>query len=434
MTEHANQHPKHGLLVIGASQSGVALAGSLRALGWEDPITLLGDEDHRPYQRPALSKEFLQDKVDKEKLIFRARQYWEDHGIRLVQGERIERIEKNPDGSGTARSSTGAEFPFDRLALTVGARARRLDLEGTELGGVLYLRNADDALGLKARMPSAERLVVIGGGFIGLEAAASARAMGKQVTVLEVGPRLIGRAVGEETSRFFLEAHRAAGIDVKLGVQLSRIVGQGGEATGVELGDGTVVPADIVLVGIGVVPNTELAEAVGLECGNGIHVDEYALASDGHTVAIGDCANMPNPIPGAPAGERLRLESVNNAVEHAKVAAYSLTGRREEYRSIPWFWSNQGSHKLQIAGLSTGHDRTVVRRDGGDGKLCVLYYRDGRLIAADCVNAGVDFLDVKAALTKGQTVPADDAADTSRRLKEMSVPGAPEPVPATPRS
>ena len=288
MTEHANQHPKHGLLVIGASQSGVALAGSLRALGWEDPITLLGDEDHRPYQRPALSKEFLQDKVDKEKLIFRARQYWEDHGIRLVQGERIERIEKNPDGSGTARSSTGAEFPFDRLALTVGARARRLDLEGTELGGVLYLRNADDALGLKARMPSAERLVVIGGGFIGLEAAASARAMGKQVTVLEVGPRLIGRAVGEETSRFFLEAHRAAGIDVKLGVQLSRIVGQGGEATGVELGDGTVVPADIVLVGIGVVPNTELAEAVGLECGNGIHVDEYALASDGHTVAIGD--------------------------------------------------------------------------------------------------------------------------------------------------
>ena len=424
----------HGLLIIGASQSGVALAGSLRALGWEDPITLLGEEDHRPYQRPALSKEFLQDKVDKEKLIFRARQYWQDHGIRLVQGERIERIEKNPDGSVTARSSTGAEFPFDRLALTVGARARRLDLEGTELGGVLYLRNADDALGLKARMPSAERLVVIGGGFIGLEAAASARAMGKQVTVLEVGPRLIGRAVGEETSRFFLEAHRAAGIDVKLGVQLSRVVGADGHVTGVELGDGTVVPADIVLVGIGVVPNTELAEAMGLACENGIRVDEYALASDGHTVAVGDCANMPNPIPGAPAGERLRLESVNNAVEHAKVAAYSLTGRREEYRSIPWFWSNQGSHKLQIAGLSTGHDRTVVRRDGGDGKLCVLYYRDGRLIAADCVNAGVDFLDVKAALTKGQTVPADDAADTSRRLKEMSVPGAPEPVPATPRS
>lgn len=428
------QDQNHGLLIIGASQSGVALAGSLRALGWEDPITLLGDEDHRPYQRPALSKDFLQDKVDKEKLIFRARQYWDDHRIELVQGERIERIEKNPDGSGTAYSTTGAEFPFDRLALTVGARARRLELEGTELDGVLYLRNADDALGLKAQMPDAEHLVVIGGGFIGLEAAASARAMGKHVTVLEVGPRLIGRAVGEETSRFFLDAHRAAGIDVELGVQLTRIVGADGHVTGVELGDGTVVPADIVLVGIGVVPNTELAEAMGLACENGIRVDEYALASDGRTVAIGDCANMPNPIPGAPADERLRLESVNNAVEHAKVAAYSLTGRREEYRSIPWFWSNQGPHKLQIAGLSLGHDRTVVRRDGTDGKLSVLYYRDGRLIAADCVNSGVDFLDVKAALTKGLTVPAEAAADTDRRLKEMAVAGAPEPLSSTPRS
>lgn len=424
----------HGLLIIGASQSGVALAGSLRALGWEDPITLLGEEDHRPYQRPALSKEFLQDKVDKEKLIFRAQQYWEDHRIELVQGEQIERIVKNPDGSGVAHAASGKKFPFDQLALTVGARARRLEVEGTELGGVLYLRNADDALELKAQMPDAEHLVVVGGGFIGLEAAASAHAMGKNVTVLEVGPRLIGRAVGEETSRFFLEAHRAVGIDVKLDVSLSRIVGQDGQVTGVELGDGTVVAADIVLVGIGVVPNTELAEALGLECENGIRVDEYALASDGHTVAIGDCANMPNPIPGAPADERLRLESVNNAVEHAKVAAYSLTGRREEYRSIPWFWSNQGSYKLQIAGLSLGHDRTVVRRDGTGGKLCVLYYRDDRLTAADCINTGVDFLDVKAALTKDLTVPADQAADTSRRLKELAVPVTSEPAPIETRS
>lgn len=429
MTDHP---ARHGLLIIGASQSGVALAGSLRALGWEDPITLLGEEDHRPYQRPALSKGFLQDKVDKEKLIFRAQQYWDEHRIELVKGERIERIEKNDDGSGVAHSTTGRRFPFDRLALTVGARARRLPLEGAEQDGVLYLRNADDALELKARMPSTEHLVVIGGGFIGLEAAASARAMGKSVTVLEVGPRLIGRAVGEETSQFFLDAHRAEGIDVRLGVELTRILGEDGRVTGVELGDGTVVPAEIVLVGIGVVPNTELAEQLGLECENGIRVDEYALASDGHTVALGDCANMPNPTPGAPAGERLRLESVNNAVEHAKVAAYSLTGRREEYRSIPWFWSNQGEHKLQIAGLSTGHDRTVVRRDGSDGKLSVLYYREDRLIAADCVNAGVDFLDVKAALGKGLTVAPEAAADPERRLKELAVPA--DPVPATTRS
>ena len=420
---------RNGLLIIGASQSGVALAGSVRALGYEDPITLLGEEDHRPYQRPALSKEFLQNKVDKEKLIFRAQQYWDDHRVDLVKGQRIERIEKNRDGSGVAHSATGEKFPFDRLALTVGARARKLPLEGAEQQGVLYLRNADDALELKAQLPEAQRLVVIGGGFIGLEAACSAHAMGKTVTLLEVGPRLIGRAVGEHTSQFFLDAHRNAGIDVELGVELKRILGDDGRVTGVELGDGTVVPADIVLIGIGVVPNTELAESLGLECDNGIRVDRYGVASDGHTVAIGDCANMPNPTPGAPTDERLRLESVNNAVEHAKVAAYSLTGRREEYRSIPWFWSNQGEYKLQIAGLSTGHDHTVVRRDGSDGKLCVLYYRENRLIAADCVNAGVDFLDVKAALGKDLTVDPDHAADTSRRLKDLAA--APTPQSAT---
>lgn len=416
----------HGLLIIGASQSGVALAGSLRALGYSDPVTLLGEENHRPYQRPALSKEFMQDKVSKEKLIFRAQEYWDEHDITLVKDQRIERIEKNPDGSGVAVSTTGDRFPFQRLALTVGARARKLPLEGAELDGVLYLRNADDALDLKARMPAADNLVVIGGGFIGLEAAASARAMGKNVTVLEVGPRLIGRAVGEETSEFFLAAHRDQGIDVRVGVKLARIEGRDGRVTGVVLEDGDVVPADIALVGIGVVPNTELAESMGLHCDNGIQVDEFAVASDGHTVAIGDCANIPNPVPGALAGDRLRLESVNNAVKHAKVAAYSLTGRREEYRSIPWFWSNQGPYKLQIAGLSTGFDHTVVRRDGTDGKFAVLYYRGEHLIAADCVNSPVDFMDVKSALSKGLTITAQDSADPERRLKDSAVPAAHE--------
>ena len=412
----------HGLLIIGASQSGVALAGSLRALGYSDPITLLGEEDHRPYRRPALSKEFMQDKISKEKLIFRAPEYWEEHDINVVKGQRIGNIEKKLDGSGVAVSTSGENFPFQQLALTVGARARPLPLDGTDLDGVLYLRNADDALDLKARMPEAQNLVVIGGGFIGLEAAASAHGMGKNVTVLEAGPRLIGRAVGEATSEFFLTAHREQGVDVRLGVSLERIDGEKGRVTGVRLDNGEVVPADIVLVGIGVIPNTELAESMGLHCDNGIHVDEYALASDGHTVAIGDCANIPNPIPGSPEGERLRLESVNNAVEHAKVAAYSLAGRREEYQSIPWFWSNQGPYKLQIAGLSTGHDHTVVRRDGSDGKFSVLYYRGGRLIAADCVNAPVDFMDVKSALSKRLTIGEDQAVDAEKRLKESAVP------------
>lgn len=417
-----------GLLIIGASQSGVQLAVSLRALGFDEHITLLGDEDHRPYQRPALSKEFLQGTVESESLIFRSNDYWADHNVELVKGEYIVSIDKEADGSGVAHSSSGKQFPFKRLALTVGARARKLEIDGGDLDGVLYLRNADDALALKARVGDARDVVVIGGGFIGLEAASSLQKMGKNVTVLEFGPRLVGRAVGEETADYFLQAHRARGLDIRLNTSAKRFTsagaagtaGDGGAVAGVELQDGTVLPAQIVLVGIGVVPNTQLAEQLGLTVDNGIVVDRFALASDGTTVAIGDCANMPNPVPGSEPGERIRLESVNNAIEHAKVAAYSLTGRREEYAGIPWFWSNQADLKLQIAGLCNGYDRTVLRRDEERGKFSVLYYRQGQVIAADCVNAPLDFMAVKNALAKGQNIPADAAADPATPLKTIT--------------
>ncbi|GAA3684757.1 FAD-dependent oxidoreductase [Arthrobacter ginkgonis] len=415
-----------GLLVIGASQAGVQLAVSLRALGFEERITLLGEENHRPYQRPALSKEFLQGTVESESLIFRSNDYWAEHNVDLVKGERIVRIDKEPDGSGTAFAASGAAFPFARLALTVGARARRLRVSGAELDGVLYLRNADDALELKARVGDARDVVVIGGGFIGLEAAASLRTMGKNVVVLEQGPRLVGRAVGEQTADFFLAAHRARGLDIRLDTAVARILpDDAGRPACVELADGTVLPAQIVLAGIGVEPNTALAETMGLTVDNGIVVDRHALASDGTTVAVGDCANMPHPVPGAPEGARIRLESVNNAIEHAKVAAYSLTGRSEEYAGVPWFWSNQGDLKLQIAGLcgapGEGHDATVVRRDDARGKFTVLYYRAGRIVAADCVNAPLDFMAVKNALATGRNIPAGPAADPGVPLKGLTV-------------
>ena len=345
-----------GLLILGSSQAGVQLAVSLRALGYDEPITLLGEENHRPYQRPALSKEYLQGAITKESLIYRTQEYWDEHRIDVVKNERIIRIDKRNDGSGVAHSMSGREFAFDRLALTVGARARRLLLEGVDLPGVLYLRNADDALELKARVPVVKDVVVIGGGFIGIEAAASLAKMGRTVTLLEAGPRLVGRAVGPETSAYLLEHHRARGIAVVLDADVRRIVAGGDRVAGVELADGTTIRADLVLIGVGVVPNTELAESIGLACDNGITVDRWAIASDGVTVAVGDVANLPNPVPGAPEGDRVRFESVNNAVEQAKVAAYAITGRPEDYQGIPWFWSNQGDLKLQIAGLSTGHD------------------------------------------------------------------------------
>ena len=241
-----------GLLVVGASQAGVQLAVSLRALGHTDPITLLGEEDHRPYQRPALSKDFLQGSITKESLIFRSADYWAEHAITVVKGERIVAVDKRTDGSGVATARSGRQFPFGRLALTVGARARRLSVPGADLPGVLNLRNADDALELKARVPAATEVVVVGGGFIGLEAAASLHKLGKRVTVLEAGPRLVGRAVGEETSRFLLDRHRQAGIRVCLGTTVERITGSGFAVSGVVV-DGETLPADIVLVGVGVV-------------------------------------------------------------------------------------------------------------------------------------------------------------------------------------
>ncbi|WP_406358710.1 FAD-dependent oxidoreductase [Streptomyces sp. NBC_01635] len=410
-----------GLLIIGSSQAGVSLATSLRALGHDDPITLLGDENHRPYQRPALSKEWLQGGITNEKLMFRTQEYWAEHRIDVVKNERIIRIDKNDDGSGVAHSMSGADFPFDRLALAVGARARRLLLDGVDLPGVLYLRNADDALELKARVPGVREAVVIGGGFIGLEAAASLARMGRSVTLIEAAPRLVPRAVGEQTSAHLLAHHRAAGLDILLGASVRRIVPRGDRVGGVELADGRVISADLVLVGVGVIPNTELAESIGLVCDNGIRVDESALASDGVTVAVGDCANLPNPVPGAPEGDRVRFESVNNAIEQAKVAAYAITGRREEYAGIPWFWSNQGTIKLQIAGLSTGHDRTLVRADPERGKHSVLYYRGDRILAADCVNSPLDFMAVRSALSKGQSIPYEAAGDPSVQLKSVTV-------------
>jgi 3-phenylpropionate/trans-cinnamate dioxygenase ferredoxin reductase subunit len=411
-----------GLLIIGASQAGVQLAVSLRALGHDGPITLLGEENHRPYQRPALSKEFLQDVITKESLIFRTQQYWDEHRIQVVKNERIVRIDKAEDGSGVAHAVSGARFPFERLALTVGARPRRLAVPGADLPGVLYLRNADDALELKARVPAVQDVVVIGGGFIGIEAAASLRKLGKAVTLLEAGPRLVGRAVGAETAEFLRCHHEAAGIEIILDAQVQRITprGQHGDRVGGVEVAGRSIPADLVLVGVGVVPNTELAESIGLACDNGILVDRYAVASDGVTLAVGDVANQPNPVPGAPEGDRVRFESVNNAVEQAKVAAYSVTGRQEEYAGIPWFWSNQGDLKLQIAGLGSGHDRTLVRRDDAKGKFSVLYYRGEHIIAADCVNTPLDFMAVKAALAQGASIPYEEAADPATPLKSIT--------------
>jgi 3-phenylpropionate/trans-cinnamate dioxygenase ferredoxin reductase subunit len=405
-----------GVLVVGASQAGLQLAVSLRDLGYTEPVTLVGEEPHAPYQRPPLSKEFLTGTAGPETLAFRTPAFYRDAGIELVCGEQVTDVTLARSGSGVAGTESGRELPFDRLALTVGAAARRLAVPGADLPGICYLRGLDDATRLRPQLTSASRVVVVGGGFIGLEAAAVARSFGATVTVVEATDRLIGRAVAPIVSEFYRAAHERRGTTVLTQTSVTGFRDAGGRVGGVLLGDGTDLPADLVVVGVGVVPRTELAEKLGLECDGGIVVDGRARTSDPTVVAAGDCTVLPHPLTGE---GRVRLESVNNAVSQATAAAATLVGAPDVGPNVPWFWSNQGDLRLQIAGLSAGFDEYVVRGVPESEKFSVLYYREGRLLAVDAVNNPSDYMVVRRALTQGATVPADRAADVTTPLKQL---------------
>jgi len=412
-----------GTLIVGASQAGLQLAASLRQLGDTEPITLVGEEIHPPYQRPPLSKEFLTGQTDLESLALRTPSYYTDAGINLVPGERVTEVDLSPSGrpgSGTARTPSGRVFSFDRLALTVGAGPRRLAVPGADLDGIRYLRDRDDAAHLRQRLTTAPRVVVVGGGFIGLEAAAVARGFGKDVTVVEAADRLISRAVAPVVSEFYRRAHVRRGTRVLLSAAVAGFDGERGRVTGVRLADGTRLPADLVLIGVGVLPRTELAERLGLECDRGIVVDGGARTSDPHVVAAGDCTVQPHPMTGL---GRVRLESVQNAVAQAATAAATLLGTPAPQRAVPWFWSYQGDLKLQIAGLSGGYDQHVVRGDPDSERFSVLYYRQDELLAIDAVNSPADYMAVRKALTQGTTVPASVAGDSGTPLKALLTTG-----------
>ncbi|SFO28007.1 3-phenylpropionate/trans-cinnamate dioxygenase ferredoxin reductase subunit [Pseudonocardia ammonioxydans] len=399
-----------GTLIVGASQAGAQLAASLREAGDTAPIALVGHEAHLPYQRPPLSKGYLLGKTDATGLALRSAAYYAERGIEVLTGERV--VELAVDRAATARGRT---LVFDRLALTVGARVRRLAVPGAELHGVHHLRVVADSDRLRAALPFARRVVVVGGGFVGLEAAAAAGTFGAEVTVVEAADRLLGRAVSPLTSEFYLRAHRRRGVRVLLGSAVTAIAGTGGEVSGVVLADGTELPADLVLVGVGVVPRTELAEQLGLLCSGGIVVDPDARTSIPTVVAAGDCTVQPGP-----AGP-IRIESVQNAVSQGKIAAATLAGCPRPAVEVPWFWSDQGDLKLQIAGISAGHDQTVLRGDPESERFAVLYYRAGALVAVDAVNSPADYLVGRKALAQGLTVPADQAGAADRPLKELLV-------------
>jgi 3-phenylpropionate/trans-cinnamate dioxygenase ferredoxin reductase subunit len=420
-----------GVLIVGGGQAAVHLASTLRDLGWQTAVTIVSEEDHAPYQRPPLSKAFLSGNAQVTTLEFRSAEHYERDRITVLTGRRVTDVRPAAPGRpGVAITESGGRLEFGHLALATGARPRRLAVPGADLARICYLRDVGHALVLRERLAAAQRVLVIGGGFIGLEAAAAATAMGKAVTVVEAADRLIGRVVAPVVSDFYAAAHRRRGVRVLLGTAVSRFEGTGptntgptntgpaatgGTVTGAHLSDGGFVPADLVIIGIGAEPRTELAERLGLACAGGIVVDAFARTSDPAIVAAGDCAVTPHP---AAADDSLvRFESYGHAIDHAKVAAATLAGVPAPYDATPWFWSDQGSLKLQIAGLSAGFDQAVLRGDPGEERFSVLYYKDGRLLAVHAVNCPRDYLAVRRALAAGHQIPAEGAADPEQPLK-----------------
>lgn len=400
-------------MIVGGGQGGYQAAASLRTEGCQGPVTIVGEEPYLPYQRPPLSKAFVLGKQGMDRLFLRPEAYYSGHQIDVLCGERAVSIERE---NRQVALASGKKIPYTRLILATGARNRKLAVPGAELDGVCYLRTLDEAIFIKQRIEQARNVAVIGGGFIGLEIAATARTLGKEVTVIESLSRVMARVVAPVLSHFFLDAHVKEGVHVRLGATTVAIQGSDGRATGVELDDGTVIPADLVVVGIGVHPNVELAEAAGLPVSNGISVDEFLRTSDENIFAIGDCAEYPH----AHAGCRVRLESVQNAVDQAVAVARTITGNPAPYTAVPWFWSDQFDIRLQMAGLTSGFDHTVVRGMMEGRKFSVFYFRERRLLGIDSVNRPADHLAARKLIAAGRSISPEQASDESISLKDLS--------------
>ncbi len=395
-------------VIVGASHAAGQLGASLRQGGWEGRISIVGEEAIAPYQRPPLSKAYLAGEKHSDELLIRPATFYEKSGIDLVLGSRVTGLDCRAK---TVTLHDGAIIPYSKLALTTGARVRTLSLPGHDLDGVFYLRDLADVDSIRGFVGPGKSAVIIGGGYIGLETAASMRKLGMEVTVLEALPRVLQRVTAPEVSAFYSRVHGEEGVRIITDAAVDSLEGSG-SIESVKLADGTSLKADIVVIGVGVMPATELAEAAGLAVDNGIVVDEFARTSDPDIVAAGDCTNHYNPI----YDRRLRLESVQNATDQAKTAASTLCGKLEAYHALPWFWSDQYDLKLQIAGLSQGFDRVVLRGRSDSGRSFAAFYFSGdRLLAVDAINKPKEFMMVRRALTTGMTADpgklADEAVD-----------------------
>jgi 3-phenylpropionate/trans-cinnamate dioxygenase ferredoxin reductase subunit len=396
--------------VVGTGQAGFQAAASLRQDGFAGRITMIGDEPVLPYQRPPLSKSYLARESALDELWLRPETFYTQHQIDLMAGETVTAIDRTER---RLRLASGSALSWDHLILATGARFRPLAVPGAELDGVLPLRTLADTDILRERLDHAREVVVVGAGFIGLEFASVAIARGAAVHIIEVTQHPMGRVVSATISKFFCEAHRRWGAVVSLGTGVTRVLGAGGRVSGVETTDGRHLPADLVLICIGVIPNAELAGEAGLAVDNGIVVDEYLATEDAAIFAIGDCANFPTPF----AIGRVRLESVQNAVDQGRCVAANIAGKPAPYDKVPWFWSDQGDLKLQIAGITAGHDTAVLRGDPDSGHFSVFCYRAGRLIGVESVNQTADHVVARRLLAGEPKLKLEQAADLSYDLR-----------------
>lgn len=397
------------VVVIGAGQAGAALVARLRSGGHAGPITLIGEEPHLPYQRPPLSKGYLLGEMDADRLTLRSAAFYADHDIALRLGTPVTGIDP------AARTVTlgGETIAYDHLVFTTGSVPRRLaPAIGGDLAGVYTVRNLADVDAERAEFRPGRRLVIVGGGYIGLEAAAVAAKLGLDVTVLEMAPRILQRVAAPETSDYFRALHTAHGVTILESTGLERLLGEAGHVTAARLSDGREIPADFVIAGVGILPATQLAEAAGVAIENGIRTDSHGRTSDPHIWAAGDCASFPWQ------GGRLRLESVQNAIDQADLVADNILGAGKDYVPMPWFWSDQYDCKLQIAGLNTGYDRIVTR--GPDGAAVSFWYFQGdRLLAVDAMNDSRAYMVGKRLLETGRSVDAAAISNPATNLKSL---------------
>jgi 3-phenylpropionate/trans-cinnamate dioxygenase ferredoxin reductase component len=400
-----------GLLIIGASYAGVQAAITAREKGFEGPIRIVADELHLPYQKPPLSKAFLAGSVAHSNLILRGDDYFRGQGIEMVLGHRAVRIDRE---ASRVELEGGERLAYDTLLIATGSRARQLAVPGAEHAGIVYLRTLDHALNLKPRLQASNEVIVIGGGFIGLEVAATAAKARKKVVMIEATSRLLERAVSPLISQFLLDTHMAHGVEIRFNQSVSAIEGDG-TLHEVICSNGDRVRGDLIVAGIGGIPNDELASAAGVLCANGIDVDEFGQSSVPNIYAAGDCSNHHNLF----AGRRVRLESVQNATDQGKAAGAAIAGHPEPYVAVPRFWSDQYDSKLQIVGLAAPDDTAVIRGAIGDGKFSVFYYRGEKLMAVDSINRPGDQMIARRLIAAALSPTPAQAADLSFDLKKL---------------